>query len=385
MPADSICQDDPLSARTAETQPYRLLPLKAIDVSGFQSGRHHWRDLRGDNRFIEQEASQPTHAPEEVREIVENILRFQRTNGGWPKDYDMTAVLSQTQIAKVLATRKRTDTSYDNGNIHSQVAYLAKAYSQVEVPEWRAACDRGLDYMLRSQYANGGFPQSFPDPKGYHAHVTFNDGVMMGVMRVLRDVANGAPHFAWVDDKRKQRALSAVDRGIDCILRSQIEVDGVKTGWCQQHDAITLEPRSARTFELASICPQETTDIVVFLMEMPKPTQAMIESVNAAVRWLQRSQLSGIRLERVDAPAEVFLRHNANFDVVVVEDAQAKPLWARHYEIDTGKPVFAGRDGIKKYSLAEIDRDRRTGSTWYGGWPIRVLSSHSEWLQQQSR
>ena len=42
----------------------------------------------------------------------------------------------------------------------------------------------------------------------------------------------------------------------------------------------------------------------------------------------------------------------------------ARPIWARHYEIGTNRPIFAGRDGIKKYSLAEIDRDRRTGSVW---------------------
>jgi PelA/Pel-15E family pectate lyase len=37
----------------------------------------------------------------------------------------------------------------------------------------------GLDFILRSQYANGGFPQRFPSSNGFHAHITFNDGVMM--------------------------------------------------------------------------------------------------------------------------------------------------------------------------------------------------------------
>ena len=31
-------------------------------------------------------------------------------------------------------------------------------------PEWRAACERGFDFMIRSQYENGGFPQRFPKP-----------------------------------------------------------------------------------------------------------------------------------------------------------------------------------------------------------------------------
>jgi PelA/Pel-15E family pectate lyase len=358
--------------------------LSPIDVSGFQSGRHHWRDLRGDNRFIEKEPDQPSYATTQVREIAENILSFQRTNGGWPKDYDMTAVLSQTQLKNVLGTKTRTDTSYDNGNVHSQVEYLANAYAQCELPEWRIGCERGLDFMLRSQYPNGGFPQWFPNAKSFHAHVTFNDGVMMGIMHVLRDAAQSKPHFAWLDEKRKQQASDAVARGIECILRSQIVVGGVKKGWCQQHDQSTLEPRPARAFELASLCPQDTTEIVRFLMEVPNPSPQVVESIESAVRWLKQSQLTGIRIERVQAKEEVFLRHNANFDVVVVADPGAKPLWARHYELETGKPIFAGRDGVKKYTLAEIDRDRRTGTAWYGGWPDRLLTKeYPEWLARK--
>jgi len=77
-------------------------------------------------------------------------------------------------------------------------------------------------------------------------------------------------------------------------------------------------------------------------------------------------QLSGIRVEKVKAPPQEFLRHTADFDTVVVADSKAPVLWARHYEIGTNRPIFAGRDGVKKYALAEIERERRTGTAWYG-------------------
>ncbi len=51
---------------------------------------------------------------------------------GWPKDYDMTAVLTSDQRAKVAETRTKEDASNDNGNLHSQIEYLAKAYTQLE-------------------------------------------------------------------------------------------------------------------------------------------------------------------------------------------------------------------------------------------------------------
>jgi Pectic acid lyase len=40
---------------------------------------------------------------------------------------------------------------------------------------------------------------------------------------------------------------------------------------CQQHDERMLAGASARTFELDSCCPQETTEIVRFLMRIEKP------------------------------------------------------------------------------------------------------------------
>ena len=51
------------------------------------------------------------------------------------------------------------------------------------------------------------------------------------------------------------RARTAVAKGIACVLRCQIRVGDVLTGWCQQHDEKTFEAVGARTFELASICP----------------------------------------------------------------------------------------------------------------------------------
>ena len=361
-------EDKKTSSDSAERK-----PLSAIDLSGFGSCIHHWRNLRDENRFITVEPDQASYRPDQVREIVANILLFQRENDGWPKDYDMTAVLSDTQRQAVVATRTNSDTSYDNGNIHSQVEYLAKAYVQSGEPNWRQACERGFDFMLSSQYSNGGFPQRYPKHSSYHSHITFNDGVMIGILDVLLDAADRKPHFAWLDEARRKRAAEAVRLGIDCILRCQIVVDGTATGWCQQHDEQTLEARPARTFELASICPQETVSIVQFLMRQPEPDAKVLSATDAAVAWLKEVQLLGIRVERIKAPREEFLRQTVSFDVVVVLDEKATSIWARHYEIGTNRPVFAGRDGIKKYSLAEIERERRCGTPWYGHWPDHEL------------
>lgn len=346
----------------------------------FGSSAHHWRRIRDDKRFIQPVGEQPAYEPSQVREIASNILLFQRTNGGWPKDYDMLAVLTPPQRAAVEATCDRDDTSFDNSNGHSQVDYLARALpllsaSRENVEQVRAACLRGFDWLLAAQLPNGGFPQWYPRTSGYHGHITFNDGVMIGILHVLQDAADGAEHWQWLDGERRAKARAAVARGIECILKCQITAGGVRKGWCQQHDPETFAATSARSFELASVCPQETTAIIQFLERQQSPTPEVLAAIESAKLWLEQVALDNTRVVRVPFAAETFQRHTASFDLVVVREIGAPPVWARHYEIDTDRPIFAGRDGVKRYTLSDIERERRTGTAWYGGWPQAVLAN----------
>jgi PelA/Pel-15E family pectate lyase len=362
-----------------------LAALAPIDTAGFRDSAHHWRNINQPERVMQAVKDQPSYAPEQVREIATNLLLFQRANGGWVKDYDMQAVLNDEQKKQIQDTRAKADTSFDNHTTPPQVEYLARAFTQLGEPAWREACERGLDFMMAAQYPNGGFPQRWPGTKGIAARITFNDGVMMSIMGVLRDAAEKAPHFAWLDEPRRVRCVAAVARGVDCLLRSQIRVEGRPTGWGQQHDEKTLETVGARTFEMPCTSPADTTEIVRFLMETKSPTPDVVAAIEGAVAWLKAAQLSGIRVERVPAPKEEFFRHTAEFDVVVVADPKAAPLWARMVEVGSNRPIFASRDGIKRYSLAEVDRERRTGSGWYGNWPLRLIErEYPAWTKKIS-
>lgn len=358
----------------------RTREIGVIDTSGFRDATNHWRKINEPERVMQPLPDQPSYKPEQVREIAANVLLFQRENGGWPKDYDMLAVLTDEQAKAIRDTRARTDTTFDNHTTHTQVDYLARAFTQLGDAAYRDACVRGIDFILGTQYPNGGFPQRWPNIKGIAGHITFNDGVMIGIMDVLKAAAHRDSHFTWLDDARRERAGKAVRSGIVCLVRSQIRVGNRLTGWGQQHDAKTLETTAARTFELACTSPADTTEIVRFLMRVESPTPEIIRAIDSAVSWLRRAQLSGVRVERVPAPPVEFFRHKTDFDVVVVKDEKAPPLWARTYEVGTDRPIFASRDGIKVYTLAEVDRERRTGSGWYGNWPQKLIESeYSKW------
>jgi PelA/Pel-15E family pectate lyase len=308
------------------------------------------------------------------------VLLYQKTNGGWPKNYDMRAVLTDEQIAAVKQSRDLiSTTTFDNGATHSQVHFLAFAYRQTGDTRYRDACLEGLDFMLTAQYANGGWPQSFPNRSGYRRYITFNDGAMIGVMSVLRRIMLADPEFAFVDEARRVKVRKAYRRGLECILRCQISEGGMLKAWCQQHDEKDYRPRGARTFELPSLASEESAQIVLFLMGIEQPDSSIVRSVAAAVRWFEQARLAGIRVETVGATPARYRYHASIDDRVVVQDSSAPPIWARYYELGTGRPLFSNRDGKAVYSLDQVERERRTGYGWYSYAPAEVLEYYRLW------
>jgi PelA/Pel-15E family pectate lyase len=303
----------------------------------------------------------------ESQHTVENILLYQRDNGGWPKNFDRDRKLSQSEVKNIQAKRGWNDATFDNGATHTEVRYLAKAFLKTGEPRYREALLKGVELMLVTQYKNGGWPQG-PKANGYARHITFNDGAMIGVMATLRDLAANRDAYPFIDERLRTRCRKAVDKGILCILKCQIIVDGRKTAWCAQHDEKTLAPRKARSYELASISGAESVGIVRFLMQVEKPSLEIIAAVQGAVRWFNEAKLVGIREIRMESKGTP-----KGFDKVIIKDSKAPPIWARFYRIATNEPIFCSRDGIPRKTLAEISYERRNGYSWIGYWGGNLL------------
>jgi PelA/Pel-15E family pectate lyase len=187
-------------------------------------------------------------------------------------------------------------------------------------------------------------------------------------MALLRDMDRDDERWGFVPRPVRDRCRQAVERGIRCILKCQIVVDGQPTVWCAQHDQLTFEPRQARSYELPSLSGSESVGIVRFLMQIDHPDDDVIRSIEGAVDWFQRAQLKGIRLTRV---ADASLP--GGYDRVVVADPDAPPMWARFYDIQTNRPIFCSRDGVPRATLAEISPERRNGYSWLGYYAAALL------------
>jgi PelA/Pel-15E family pectate lyase len=307
--------------------------------------------------------------PEAVR-VADNVLLYQRDSGGWPKNLDMAAPLTDKEKAGLAAQKAGTDSTIDNGATRTEMIFLARVFNAGRQERFKEAFLKGLDYLLKAQYAGGGWPQFYPNARGYSLHITFNDDAMIGVMSLLRDVARKDPAYAFVDEPRRAKAGQAVEKGIECILKCQVVVAGKRTAWCAQHDETTLKPAPARSYEKVSLSGGESAGIVRFLMSIEKPGPEVIEAVQSAVAWFDQVKITGIRQVTKSDPSLPGGR-----DKVIEKDPAAPPLWARFYEIGTNRPIFCGRDGVIKYSLAEIEHERRTGYSWYGDSPAALLAT----------
>jgi PelA/Pel-15E family pectate lyase len=353
-----------------------------VDTAIFNDAAHHWYDIADKHNMIHPLPARPRYRATELVQIGDNILLYQKNNGGWPKNYDIQAVLTEAQRDTVQNGKGTLNTTFDNRTTYSHIATLAKIYSFTKEDRFRAGAVRGLDYIMAAQYPNGGWPQYFPLENNYSRYITYNDDVFAGIMTLLKDILENKPQYAFIDQAYRKQLQQAYDKGLDCILKTQINDAGKPTAWCQQYNEVTLQPAWARKFEPPSICNAESVKVVQFLMSIKQPSPEVIAAVQSAVAWFDSSKITGIRVEKVAAPEVNTGLTISRSDRVVVSDPAAPPIWTRYYELQTHRPMFCNRNSQVVYTLAEVDRERRDGYAWYTYEPQKVLNAYPQWKKK---
>lgn len=353
-----------------------------VDPGPFADNASHWYGIADKGNIINARPGRPKYKPTELVNIADNILLFQKVNGGWPKNYDVFAILTTDQKDSVRAAKNDLHTTFDNGSTYNQIVVLANVYTVTKDRKYKTAALKGFDFILASQYHNGGWPQYYPLENNYSRHITFNDGNFTGIMTLLRDVYVNRPEYDFLTNDYRKRLKAAYEKGLDCVVKTQINDSGKPTAWCQQHDEITLQPAWARKFEPPSICNKESADLVLFLMEIDNPKKEIISAVHNAARWFRESAIMNTVVKTVQAQPQASSYRVSRTDRVVVTDSAAAPIWTRFYELKTHRPMFCNRDSKVVYSLAEVDRERRDGYGWYTYSPQQVLNKYPEWLKK---
>lgn len=344
-------------------------------LNGFEDAIHHWRNVHG-GRY-------PRYAPEQVVEIADNLLRYQRADGGWIQNQDPARILDAAERAHFKEESRKTGGSFDNRNIYTQVEYLAAAYMATDGVHYRDASLRGIEFILAQQDPKcGGWPHTVPAAQPYHPYITIADDVTSGVLTTLRKASADTRRFGFLDAQLRERIVRAVERGDACLLRLQVRQDGKLAGWAGQYDDATLQPAQGREFELPSIAAQESVGVVRYLMSIPDPSPSIVAAVEGAMDWFRRVVIVGWKVETFDAPLERYQYHASNKDRRLVSDPAAVGLWARFYDLHDNSVVLATRQSKRVADYSDVPRERRTGYEWYGHWPQPLLDlEYPKWKQ----
>jgi pectinesterase len=350
-----------------------LCILVSISVTA-QVHTKSWKQITESN-------DQKWYASEEAAQVAENVLLYQKNIGGWPKNIQMQQSLSDVDKQKLVELKSEPiECTIDNGATCQEMLFLSKIYSKNPDTRYKMAFLKGLNYLLTAQYDNGGWPQFYPLIKGYYTHITYNDDAMVNVLELFKELKNKTNVYSISPSPEiLEKVNSAFNKGIDCILKTQYKQNGELTAWCAQHDEVSLLPAKARAYELPSLSGKESAKITLLLMSIENPSQEIIDAVEAAVRWFEKTKIEGIKIESISNPT------SKKEDKVVVRSPNASPLWARFMDLDTNIPFFCDRDGIKKATLAEIGLERRSGYGWYTDEPKEVLKKYIYWKKNIAR
>ncbi|WP_430423267.1 pectate lyase [Phenylobacterium sp.] len=305
------------------------------------------------------------YATPEARHIADVIVSFQSPAGGWGKNSPRNGAVRQP--GQPFSAEKDYVGTLDNDATVTELRFLARVITAGGEASYRDSFERGVRWLLAAQYPNGGWPQVWPLVGGYHDAVTFNDDAMVAALSLLSDIAKGQGDYGFTAPALRAEADIAWRRGLAAVLKAQVVKDGRPTGWPQQADAVTLAPVGARNFEPAALASAESAGILAYLIKaFPTPPNEVARAVSGGIAWLKSAAIAD-KAWPTPAPGEARR---------LVDQPGAPPLWARYYDLATGRPIFGDRDRTIHDDVHDLSAERRNGYAWFTTAPANVLKAY---------
>jgi len=241
--------------------------------------------------------------------------------------------------------------TYDDDVTSDAARFLLRIYLEKLDPTYKPALDKAINFILKSQYPNGGWPQRYPlknDFKkaghaDYSLYYTFNDDVIWENINFL---------IQCYLTLGEERFLDAINRGMNFYISSQT----AKGGWAQQYD-MQMHPAGARTYEPAALLPRTTFTNAMLLLKFYQYTgdKKFLLPVPNAIRWLEETRLRQSMTENGRYTHPQFI------------------------DVKTNRPLFVHRKGSNvKYGYYYADSSDKNLLRHYGGKTVVELEKLKE-------
>lgn len=289
--------------------------------------------------------------------VADLIVALQNEDGGFqvlPDNYEM----SQKETG--LGSMKDVSSVY-NGATTAELKYLAK-YITANKPEdskYKDAFVKGIKYLLTTQRDNGGWSMNPGSESGFNANIEVGNKAMTEVLTLLSDIAilNNQDYVFARKAMNVDEIKSAVEKGNDFIVKSQISNNNKKSGWATQYDKsgnVTM----GHTYERESVSSYTTKDVIDYLMTIHNPSQDIKDAVESAYSWLKDVKIADKEQEVVKDTSM-----NNGFDVYLVDGSGT---WASNYVYDKAtdsyRPLYSDVDPtradqkyVNVYELYNLD------------------------------
>ncbi len=268
-----------------------------------------------------------------ARDVARALVWGQRQIGGWDHRVDIAHLTADAKTP----VRKKGRCTLDDNITQGALKFLIEADSVIDESWLTEGVELGIAFMIKSQFANGAWPQWYPLRGGYNDYYTFNDNTINDCIDVMLKA-----HKAYGKDEY----LACAERGGDFIIASQLAKP--QAGWAQQYSHDT-KPAWARTFEPPGVCSAATARNIRTLVQLYIYTKndKYLAPIPAAIEWLNKSRIG-------------------------------ENLWARLYEAKTNRPIYGDREDGNKihYDYEKVSLKERTSYGWRGEYGIGSAISY---------
>ncbi len=186
------------------------------------------------------------------------------------------------------------NSTFDDDVTSDAARFLLRMYLEKFDPAYKPALDKAIDFILKSQYPMGGWPQRYPlkydFQKGGHtdytSFYTFNDDVIWENVHFL---------IQCYLTLGEERFIDPIKRGMEFYLLSQDECGA----WGQQLD-MDINVAGARTYEPAAFLPSTTCKNATLLLKFYQFTgdKRFLKRVPDAIQWLEENALPKDKAEQ---------------------------------------------------------------------------------------